>query len=317
MLPNFDPAQEAENLIAWLQNTCTAKLKRDGGIIGVSGGLDSATVLHLAVRALGAKRVVAVIMPDKDSNPQSAEFASAMATQLGVTVVNVDITSALSTFNCYERRDNAVRQAIPTFDSQYDKFKIVLPQNLLGEASLNVFSAVVIKPDGQQIRRRLTASQIKEIVAASNLKQRTRMMALYYEAEKRNYAVIGTANKNEYGLGFFVKYGDGGVDIQLIQHLFKTQVYAVAEYLGVPKQIIARPPTTDTYSADTTQEEFFYRLPFNLLDGVWQASENHIDSEQIAKSFNLTLEQVNNIISDIHDKQRTTEYLRLPPLAPQ
>ena len=315
MLPNFDPAQETENLITWLQNACTSKLRRDGGIVGVSGGLDSATVLHLAVRALGAKRVVAVIMPDKDSNPQSAEFASAMVTQLGVKVVNVDITPALIAFNCYEHRDNAVKQAIPTFDPLYDKFKIVLPQNLLGEASLNVFSAVVIKPDGQQIRRRLTASQIKEIVAASNLKQRVRMMTLYYEAEKRNFAVIGTANKNEYGLGFFVKYGDGGVDIQPIQHLFKTQVYALADYLGVPKQIISRPPTTDTYSADTTQEEFFYRLPFDLLDGIWQADENRMQPKQIAQSFNLTLEQVNNVISDIHDKQRTTEYLRFPPIA--
>ena len=201
MLSNFNSAQESENLITWLKDICIAKLKRDGGIIGVSGGIDSATVLYLAVRALGANRVVAVIMPDKDSNPQSAEFANAMATRLGVTVVHTDITPALSAFNCYERRDNAVRQAIPSFDPMQDKFKIVLPQNLLGEASLNVFSAVVIKPDGQQIRRRLTASQIKEIVAASNLKQRVRMMTLYYEAEKRNYAVIGTANKNEHGLG--------------------------------------------------------------------------------------------------------------------
>ncbi len=316
MFSNFDPAKETENLINWLQNTCTAKLKRDGGIIGVSGGLDSATVLHLAVRALGAKRVVAVIMPDRDSNPQSAEFASAMATQLGVTVINVDITPALSALNCYERRDNAIKQAIPIFDPQHDKFKIVLPQNLLGEASLNVFSAVVIKPDGQQIRRRMTASQIKEVVAASNLKQRTRMTLLYYEAEKRNYAVIGTANKNEHDLGFFVKYGDGGTDIQPIQHLFKTQVYAIAEYLDVPAQIIARPPTTDTYSADTTQEEFFYRLPFNLLDGIWQAYENQLSLEKIAQHFNLTIEQVSNVIADLQDKQRTTEYLRLPPLRP-
>lgn len=317
MFNDFDPASEVENLVAWLRDACIVKLKREGGVIGVSGGVDSATVLYLAVRALGAEKVVAVVMPDKDSSPQSAELANEMATKLGVTVVHVDITPALNAFNCYYYRDNAVRQAIPSFDPRQDKFKIVLPQNLLAEASLNVFSAVIIKPDGREIRRRLTPAQIKEIVAASNMKQRARMMSLYFEAERRNYVVIGTANKNEHDLGFFVKYGDGGVDIQLIKHLFKTQVYAIAEYLGVPQQIITRPPTTDTYSADTTQEEFFYRLPFHLLDGIWQAYEDQLSPEQIAKHFKLTLDQVNNVIADIQDKQRTTEYLRLPPLTPQ
>jgi NAD+ synthase len=97
-----------------------------------------------------------------------------------------------------------------------------------------------------------------QIVAASNLKQRTRMSTLYYHAEMRNYAVIGTANKNEHDQGFFVKYGDGGVDIQPIAHLFKTQVYQLARYLGVPEEIQQRPPTTDTYSASCTQEEFSF-----------------------------------------------------------
>jgi len=128
--------------------------------------------------------------------------------------------------------------------------------------------------------------------------------------------VIGTGNKNEHDLGFFVKYGDGGVDIQPIRHLFKTQVYALAKCIGVPDDIIQRPPTTDTYPADTTQEEFFYRLPFELLDGIWDAFEKKQSSEKIASSFNLTVEQVNNVIADIQNKQRTTEYLRLSPLVP-
>ena len=142
------------------------------------------------------------------------------------------------------------------------------------------------------------------------------MTVLYHEAERRNYAVVGTSNKNEHDLGFFVKYGDGGVDMQPIRHLFKTQIYAIAEYLGVPEEVINRPPTTDTYSADATQEEFFYRLPFDMLDGIWNAWEKGREAEEIAASFNLKVEQVNNVISDLQDKERTTEYLRFAPLVP-
>jgi NAD+ synthase len=273
-------------------------------------------VLYLAVKALGADRIVAALLPDRDSSPDSAIFAEQMAEQLGVKTITVNITGGLNGFGCYEARDNAVRQAVPDFDPASDKFKIVLPQNLLGEASLNVFSVVVVKPDGRQIRRRLSPTQINEIVAASNLKQRSRMMVLYHEAERRNYAVIGTSNKNEHDLGFFVKYGDGGVDMQPIRHLFKTQIYGIARCLGVPDDVINRPPTTDTYPADATQEEFFYRLPFDMLDGIWSSWEQGNDPGKIAGEFNLNVEQVNNVISDIRDKERTTEYLRLAPLVP-
>lgn len=314
MLSSFNPTRETDRLINWLKETCIVKLKRDGGVIGLSGGIDSATVLYLTVKALGVKRVTAVFMPDKDSSPQSLELVNTIASTLGISIINLNITSVLDALLCYELRDNAVLQAVPGFDSRQDKFKIILPQNLLGEATLNIFSAIVIKPDGQQIRQRLTPIQTKEIIAASNLKQRTRMTILYYEAEKLNYAVIGTANKNEHDLGFFVKYGDGGTDIQPIQHLFKTQVYEIAKHLNVPDQIIDRPPTTDTYSAETTQEEFFYRLPFDLLDGIWQAHENQLTPYEIANRFNLTTEQIINVIADIQDKKRTTEYLRFPPL---
>lgn len=148
---------------------------------------------------------------------------------------------------------------------------------------LNVYSVLVVKPDGEEIRRRLRPAEFHEIVAASNLKQRTRMLTLYLEAERRNYCVVGTANNDEYDLGFFVKYGDGGVDMQPISHLFKTQVYAIAEVVGVPETVRQRPPTTDTCSAECTQEEFFYRLPFHLLDAIWEGGEAGEPAAEIAQ----------------------------------
>lgn len=316
MQHTFDAARETERLITWTHDTILTTLKREGAVVGVSGGVDSATVLHLTVRALGPERVIALMLPDRDSSPDSARLTRQMTDALGVRAILTDITPALLGMRCYERRDAAVLRAIPEYDPQLDKVKIVLPQDLLNGASLNVFSAVVVKPDGREIRRRLRPSEYHEIVAASNLKQRTRMMALYLEAESRNYAVVGTAQKNEHELGFFVKYGDGGADLQPLHHLFKTQVYKIAECLGVPAAIRERPPTTDTYSAECTQEEFFYRLPFATLDAIWEAAEQGQDHEDIARELGLTIQQVDNALFDIRRKQQTTEYLRMAPLAP-
>jgi NAD+ synthase len=314
MLPTFNAAKEAERLISWLRDMNTKVLRRDGGVVGVSGGIDSATALYLMERAFGAKNVVVLIMPDRDSSPISASLALEMTTKLGVEAIQTNLTDALQAFGCYELRDQAIQQAIPEFDPQVDKTKIVLPDNLLAEASLNIFSAVVIKPNGQEIRRRLNVHQLRQVVAASNMKQRARMARLYYEAEHRNFSVVATANKNEHDLGFFVKYGDGGADLLPLKHLFKTQVYALARYLGVPESIIQRPPTTDTYSAECTQEEFFYRLPFEILDRIWEAHELQHSSAQIAKEFGLDIKQVDNVLKDIQRKQHTTDYLRLEPL---
>ena len=91
-------------------------------------------------------------------------------------------------------------------------------------------------------------------------------MMLYYHAELRDYAVLGTAQRNEHDQGFFVKHGDGASDIRPIGHFYKTQVFQLAEYLDIPEEIRTQTPTTDTYSAGSSQEEFFFRLPFEVMD---------------------------------------------------
>ncbi|HVV01370.1 MAG TPA: NAD(+) synthase, partial [Verrucomicrobiae bacterium] len=98
-----------------------------------------------------------------------------------------------------------------------------------------------------------------------------------------------------------------------IAHLFKTQVYQLARHLGVPEAIQKRPPTTDTYSAPCDQQEFFFRMPFEQLDPIWHALENGVPAEETAKVMGLTRDHVQRVYDDILRKQRTTDFLRLPP----
>lgn len=310
----IDPSAEAERIVEFLRSNVRRRMKRRGAVVGISGGIDSAVVLALSVRAFGPEGVTAVMMPDRDSDPLSERLARDLAARFGVEPLLEDITGALEGFDCYRRRDDAIRRVVPEYDAAKGwKAKIVLPQDLLEAGTFNVYSVTVVAPDGRQSTRPLGAREMLEITAASNLKQRSRMSVLYYHAEARQYAVIGTSNKNEHAQGFFVKHGDGGVDIQAIAHLFKTQVYQLSRHLGVPVEIQRRTPTTDTYSAPCDQQEFFFRLPFATLDPIWFARENRIPVPEVARSMGLPEVQVQRVFDDIEGKQRTTEYLRLSP----
>jgi NAD+ synthase len=226
----IDAAAESERIVAEMRRIVRGSMRRSGGVVGISGGVDSAVVLALSIRAFGPERIAAIIMPEQDSEPISEQLARELARDFGVVPLREDMTAVLESFGCYRRRDEAIRRVFPQYDAGMGyKAKIGLPQNLLGEGSLNVFALTIVAPDGKELSKLLSPADFLQIVAASNFKQRSRMAMLYYHAELRNYAVIGTGNKNEYDHGFFVKYGDGGVDIQAIGHLYKTQVYQHGE----------------------------------------------------------------------------------------
>ena len=309
----IDSVAVAEELAASLRRDVRQTLRRSGAVVGISGGLDSSVVLALSVRALGPKRVLGVMMPEKDSSDDSLVLARKLADQFGVESVVEDMTDALAGFGCYTRRDEAIRRVFSEYDSSYQA-KISLPGNVLDSEALNVFHLTIITPEGEEKSKRLNLRDYLQIVAASNFKQRSRMAMLYYHAELRNYAVAGTPNKNEHDQGFFVKWGDGGYDVAPIRHLYKTQVFQLAEYLEVPAEIRTATPTTDTYSAPSSQEEFFFRLPFQVMDLLWYALEHDVPTSEVASVMSLTQDQVQRAFADLARKQRTTQYLRTPPI---
>ena len=309
---HIDAAAEAERIILSMRRIVGQELGKRGGVIGISGGIDSSVCFALSAKAFGPERVLGITMPESDSNPISAVLARKLARQYHVPYIVEDMTAALAGFGTYRRRDEAMKSVFPEYDSTY-RAKIVLPSALGEKDQLNVFQLMIISPEGEEKTQRVPLKEYLQIVAASNFKQRSRMSMLYYHADRLNYAVIGTGNKNEHEQGFFVKYGDGGADIKPIAHLFKTQVFQLAAYLGVPQEIQERTPTTDTYSAECTQEEFFFRVPFEIGDVVWYAMEKNVPVKEVAEELGLSEEQVVHIQSDIKRKIRATEYLRAEP----
>jgi NAD+ synthase len=289
-------------------------LRRKGIVVGISGGIDSSVTAALAARALGADRVFGIFMPEADSDPQSLQLGQLLANRLEIRSTIEDIAPALAALKCYERRNAAVAQVIPEFTPDW-KFKIVLPGP--EHQGLNFYSVVALSPEGREVKVRLTLDAYLAILAATNFKQRVRKMVEYHWADRLNYAVAGTPNRLEYDQGFFVKQGDGAADIKPIAHLYKSQVYQLAEYLGVPDEIRRRPPTTDTYSLPQGQDEFYFSLPYDKLDLCLYAKNHGIAAGEVAAATGLSAAQVEHAFKDIDIKRSTTRYLHQKPLLVQ
>ena len=309
----LDPAEATRRIVDALREQVGETLKRRGLVVGLSGGIDSSVSVALAVRALGPKRVFGLFMPELDSDPDSLRLASTLTQQLGIESGMEDITSILDACGCYRRRDEAIRRVVPEFGAGW-RCKIVLGGNRLDSDRLNVFQLVVESPDGKTWSVRLPAEEYRTVVAATNFKQRIRKMMEYYHADRLHYAVLGTPNRLEYDQGFFVKGGDGLADVKPIAHLYKCQVYQLAEYLDVPQEIISRPSTTDTYSLPQSQEEFYFTLPMPVMDRILHAHNAGAGVEDAALSLGYESEQVERAYREIDRKRATTRYLHTAPL---
>lgn len=238
-------------------------------------------------------------------------LSHSVARAFGIETVHEDISEILEALSFYRRYDTAVQLVIPEYGDGW-KSKMVI-SDVSDNQRFSLFSVVAQSPDGTLLTKRLSLEAYRGVVAATNFKQRTRKMLEYYHADRLNFAVAGTPNRLEYDQGFFVKLGDGASDVKPIAHLYKSQVYQLAEYLGVPAEICKRAPTTDTYSLSQGQDEFYFSLPYAQMDLCLYAKNNGISPGHVAAAADLSTDQVRHVFADIDTKRSTTRYLHLPP----
>jgi NAD+ synthase len=308
----IDAHAESERIEAAIRDVVLGDLRRRGAVVAMSGGIDSSVVAALCVRALGAERVFGLLLPERDSSADALRLGRALAEQLGIRYAVEDLTAALAAVGCYERQDEAIRAAFPAYGPGW-RCKITLPSLLDGDR-LNITRLTVIDPGGAEHHSRLSPGSYLQLVAATNFKQRTRTMLAYYHADRLAHAVAGTPNYLEYDQGFFVKQGDGAADFKPIAHLFKTQVFALADHLAIPAEIRARVPTTDTFSIAQTQEEFYFALPYPEMDLCLWAVDHGLPAAEVAAVIGLTEAQVGRVFRDIGAKRRASRYLHHVPV---
>ena len=308
---DIDYAKEAERICAGLREALATRLRRRGVVVAISGGIDSSVCAALAVRALGPAKVHCLILPERDSDPDSAARAALLADTLGVQAETFDIAPALEAIGAYAARDAAVRTVLPDYGDAW-KMKLAIAGG--SEGAINRFRLVAQSPDGAMHERELRLHEYLTIVAATSYKQRLRKTIEYFHADRLHYAVVGTPNRLEYDQGFFVKNGDGSADVKPIAHLYKTQVYGMARHLCLPDRLCQAQPTTDTYSLEQGQDEFYFALPYRAMDLALWALEHGVEAAALAKAVGITSAQAAAVYADIARKRRTTRPLHLRPI---
>ena len=306
----IDAGAEIDRVAQRLRAVVAETLRKRGLIVAISGGIDSSCCAGLAVRALGADRVVGLILPERDSSGFSGDRARALAAYLGIQTITEDIAPALEAIGCYRNRDEAIRRALPLYGPGW-RMKITISGGL--EGRVNHFKLVARAPSGEMSEVRLGLSEYLQIVAATNFKQRLRKTLEYYHADRLNYAVTGTPNRLEYDQGFFVKNGDGAADVKPIAHLYKSQVYALARAMGFPAEVCAAEPTTDTYSLPQGQDEFYFALRYRDMDLALWALNHDVPAASLGAALGISVQQAQWVYDDIATKRRSTRYLHLPP----
>jgi NAD+ synthase len=318
---NFDIKKEMlagvgelkQNLPGFMKDAVVKQFNKDGIVIGVSGGVDSAVIATLAVEAMGHDHVYGLILPEKESSPSSRELATNLCKKLKIPFSEVPITPMLESFGIYDRKLSLMRELFPQYDPSIHTTNLFLPPGIANERLLAVPSIRLSDKNGSIATKRLSAPQYLTLMSLQNVKQRTRMIVLYMQAEKMNYVVSGTTNKSELETGYFVKFGDGGVDLEPIANMYKLQVFNLAEMLNVDKKIVSRAPSPDTWSHFTSDEDFYLRMPYEILDQLLYAQEHKLSPEVVKKNTGLDVGQIEWAEKHIHAMKSASKLLQLAP----
>jgi len=302
--------ESVNNICDFIKNEISNKLQRSGAVIGLSGGIDSAVTAALCVRAIGSEKVLGLIMPEKESEPESQVLAKQFADKYNIKTEIIDITSILDSFGVYKNKEKIVKEKFPNFNNDC-KYRVVVPPKF--ENTVGIPYLDILDDKNKQHKLKISSFEFLALTAATSIKHRVRMTMLYYHGERNNLAVIGTTNKSEYLQGYFVKYGDGGSDIEPIVNLYKSQVYQLGQFLNMPQEILTKDASPDVWSFTTNDEEFFYSVPYEKVDLILYARENNLTVKEIQKLSNLSIENIESLLRFQNQKQNKSQHMREVP----
>ena len=294
----------------FLKEEILREFQKKGAVVGISGGIDSAVIASICARSINSNQVLGLIMPEKESDPTSQILAKKIANQLGIETKIIDITSILESFGVYDNKEKIIKEKFSNFNNNC-KYSVRVPSKFGNSVGIPFLEILDDKNEKHQIK--ISTSEFLTLTASSSIKHRVRMTLLYYYAEKNNFCVVGTTNKSEFLQGYFVKYGDGGTDIEPISNLYKSQIYQIGEFLKIPKEILEKDASPDIWSLKTSDEEFFYSVPYNVVDLILYARENKMTESEIEKVSDLPSEQIRRLIQFQNQKQVKSQHMREIP----
>lgn len=286
------------------------RFQKSGAVVGLSGGIDSAVTASLCAKSLGAERVFGLIMPEKESETTSQLHAQKLAEKFNIKTEIINITSILDSFGVYQHKESIIKSKFPDFNESC-KYRVVVPPKL--KNTIGIPFVEVLDDKNKKHKLKISLSEFLTLTAATSVKHRVRMTMLYFYAEKNNSCVIGTTNKSEYMQGYFVKYGDGGSDIEPLVNLYKSQIYQLGRFLEIPEEILTKEASPDVWSFPTTDEEFFYSVPYDVVDLLLYAQENNLSVKDIQKISDLSAEDIQNLLRIQNQKQIKTQHMREVP----
>lgn len=302
-LLKIDHQKEKDRIILFVKEKLK-QLKKDGAVLGLSGGLDSSTCAYLLTEALGKNNVLGLILPERDSAAINMEHARMVAKNLGIKTKEIDISKLLEEIGVYKvgPKELKTKEDVERFEKIQELAKKILGKHLIFKRL-----AIIYGVDKLPLLLRPFSGELNKITAFSFTKVRTRMLHLYYYAWLHNYAVIGTLDKSEYSIGLFDLHGDGACDLAILRHLYKSQIKELAIGIGVPQEITQKKSSGDLYGNESWERAM--GMTYEQLDQVLFGLERGYTDEKLAENVDA------KAIEDIKKGKEVSKLLRSLPLA--
>ncbi|WP_292379991.1 NAD(+) synthase [Methanosarcina sp. UBA289] len=298
----FDVEKARQDIVEFVRNE-VINFGKDGVLVGLSGGLDSSTVAYLCAEALGKDKVMGLILPERDSDPQNTDDAMNLAKSLGIPHQKIDISPIIRDLGAYDLMSHEEVSDRTAIEHAAERARIIAGK----EPSTELFSPTIVPGSS------LSMPIKDQFVAFGTAKTRTRMIVLYFHATVMNYLLVGTTDLSEFSIGVYDRYGDIASDISILKHLYKTQIKQLAKHIGVPDYIVNKPSSADLFGMSMPNEELI-GLSYLKLDDILCGIRSGVTDDVISNKSGVQPDVVESVRKAMKDAIFVASLpLSLPP----